>query len=87
LYQNRKRFRGNTPIGVSINPKSKKYHARVRINNKEVLLGIFDCPIKAFNAYKIAKEAEIKRVAYLYKDSISHDCFNALLNYNVEITD
>ena len=83
--------RGDCPIGVSYNKASKKYQARCRINKKLKRLGYYNTIEEAFNAYKIAKEQEIKRVAedcvlkgYVTKDS---RLYNAMINYQVEIDD
>ena len=39
------------------------------------------------NTYKIAKEEYIKVVADKYKNKITEQCYQALYNYQVEITD
>ena len=50
-------------------------------------LGRFNTPEEAFYTYKEAKEKEIKRVADLYKDRIPQKLYDAMYNYEVEITD
>ena len=50
-------------------------------------LGYFNTIEEAFNAYKNFKEKYIKQVANEYKDYIPIELYNALLNYQVEITD
>ena len=42
---------------------------------------------EAFLAYKREKESFIKEVANKYKDKLSDIAYNALMNYEVEITD
>ena len=83
--------RGEYPIGVGYNKQCKKYQAQCNINGKFIGLGLYNTPEEAFNAYKIAKEQEIKRVAedcvlkgYITKDS---RLYNAMINYQVEIDD
>ena len=83
--------RGNCPIGVCYNKKSKKYQALCSINGKLKGLGLYNTAEQAFNAYKQAKENEIKRIAndcvskgYITKDS---RLYNAMINYQVEIDD
>ena len=52
-------------------------------------LGIFDTEHEAFNAYKEYKEGIIKQVAEEeYSNcNITTECYNAMLKYEVEITD
>ena len=83
--------RGDCPIGVNYHKGAKKYQARCNINGKQIRLGYYSTIKEAFNAYKQAKEQEIKRVAdecvskgYVTKDS---RLYNAMINYQVEIDD
>ena len=83
--------RGEYPIGVSYNKASKKYQAHCHINGVKKHLGLYNTIEEAFNAYKIAKEQEIKRVAndcvskgYITQDS---KLYNAMISYQVKITD
>ena len=83
--------RGEYPIGVCYNKQCKKYEAYCNINGKFIGLGYHNTVEEAFNAYKIAKENEVKRVAndcvskgYIVKDS---RLYNAMINYQVEIDD
>ena len=50
-------------------------------------IGSFNTEIEAFQAYKEAKEANIKEVANKWKDQIDPRVYEALMNYHVEITD
>ena len=50
-------------------------------------IGHFDTEIEAFKAYKKVKESRLKDVAELYKDKIDHRVYDALMKYQVEITD
>jgi hypothetical protein len=43
--------------------------------------------IEAFTKYKKAKEIEIKRLSDEYKPQLTPECYNAMYNYQVEITD
>ena len=83
--------RGEYPIGVSYNKASKKYQALCSINGKRKGLGYFITPEEAFNAYKTAKENEIKRIAndcalkgYITKDG---RLYNAMMGYQIKIDD
>lgn len=91
LFVNNDAKRGDYPVGVSYHKQDKKYQARCRINGKLKNLGYFNTPEQAFNAYKIAKENEIKRIAnncvsngYITKDS---RLYNAMMGYQIGITD
>ena len=50
-------------------------------------LGSFKTEIEAFKAYKIAKESFVKEQANKWKDEIDERAYEALMNYQVEITD
>ena len=76
-------IRGQYPIGVSFSNQSNNYMA----SGKNVFLGYHDTPKKAFNAYKTYKEKTIKNVADKYKNQIPQKLYNAMYNYQVEITD
>ena len=83
--------RGEYPIGVCYNKGAKKYQAFCSINGKQISLGLYNTPEETFNAYKQAKENEIKRIAndcvskgYITKDS---RLYNAMISYQIEIDD
>lgn len=83
--------RGEYPIGVSYNKRAKKYQARCNVNGKLKNLGLYNTIEEAFNAYKQAKENEIKRIAndcvskgFITKDS---RLYNAMISYQVKIDD
>ena len=50
-------------------------------------LGLFKTELEAFNAYKTAKEAFVKEQANKWKSQIDIRAYNALMNYEVNITD
>lgn len=79
--------RGELPIGVS--KECSKYRATIKLGNKgkQRYLGTFDTIEEAFQAYKTAKESYIKEVADKYKNQIELKVYQALYNYQVEITD
>lgn len=74
------------PQGVTLNNHGK-YVARAAINGKEKRIGQYNTPEEAFQAYKVAKEMWIKEVANKYKDKLEPRVFDALMAYEVEITD
>lgn len=87
LFISSKANRGNQPIGVvKIN---NKYRAMCHNLNKSVHLGVFNSQMEAFEAYKIYKELIIKQVAKEEFDigNITKKCYDAMIHYEVEITD
>ena len=80
--------RGKYPIGVHWSKTNKAFMAMVCKNKgKQEYLGHFKTELEAFKAYKQAKEAFIKEQADKWKDKIDPRAYNALMNYQVEITD
>lgn len=85
--------RGSLPIGVSYNKNLKKYRAKIskKHNNskQEEHLGYYNTPEEAFLVYKSHKESYIKQVANeeYNKGNITKRCYDAMMNYKVEITD
>lgn len=80
--------RGEHLIGVHWSKTSKAFVARVSKNKGgRERLGSFKTEIEAFNAYKVAKEAFVKEQAEKWKGRIDNRAYEALINYQVEITD
>ena len=80
------------PIGVYERKMVDGYKYVAYVNNntkKHFHLGTFDTPKEAFQAYKSAKEAYIKEVAtqYYNEGKITKKVYDALMKYEVEITD
>ena len=80
----RKKFRDDLPIGVAKN-KVGSYVAQLTAGAAKYL-GSFSTPEQAFQAYKQAKEAHIKVLANKYKDQIDPRAYDALMKYEVDIT-
>lgn len=82
--------RGELPIGVRLT-KNKYYTAECCVNNNShrIFLGNYDTPEEAFQSYKIYKENLIKQIAQeeYNKGTITKRCYEAMMNYQVEITD
>lgn len=88
LLTKRDNFRGDCPVGVSWNKRDKRYGASCSNGNGvKISLGYYFEVQEAFQAYKTFKEALIKEVAEQYKAQIDERAYQALLNYQVEITD
>jgi len=87
LLTKRDNCRGEYPVGVNFDKYASKFKAQLNINGKLKHLGLFTTPEEAFQAYKAAKEAQIKVVATKWKDQLDERVYQALLNYTVEIAD
>ena len=88
LLTKRTASRGEYLIGVYWHKKGKAFKAQISKNKgKREHLGYFKTEIEAFNAYKTAKESFVKEQAEKWKDKIDERAYNALMNYQVEITD
>jgi len=72
-------------VGVNKRPTGK-YYATVKHSGKIHYLGSYATEVEAFQAYKQAKEKFVKDTAMEYKDIIDLRVYNALMNYQVEIT-
>lgn len=89
LLVRRNAKRGKYPIGVCYCKNHKKFQVGFNIKGKRKSLGYFDTIEDAFNAYKKAKENHIREIAeeYYNNKKISKEVYNALISYEVEITD
>lgn len=81
------KIRGDYPIGVNYHKASGKFQVNMKCYGVQKYLGLYPTPEEAFNAYKQAKELYIKEVASIHRDSISSECYQALVNWKIEITD
>ena len=84
LLNSNSRARGDCPQGVSWDNKGKEYRAQIKINNRVVRLGGFDCPQAAYQVYKEAKEAYVRQKALEWKGRVADDVFHALLSWRLE---
>jgi len=76
------------PLGVSYDKEKKKYESYCQNENgKKYHLGYYKSIDEAFYQYKKYKEYLIKKNAIEYKNKISVIAYEALMNYEVEITD
>lgn len=83
LFTVRQNHRGALPLGVI--KSGNNFRARIGKNRKHI--GNFKTPEEAFQAFKVEKELEIKRVADKWKHLIDPRVYKAMYEYQVEITD
>lgn len=88
LIVKRKALRGECPIGVT-KRRNGKYVAQMQKYGKLQRLGTYLTKDDAFYVYKKTKEEYIKEVAQKYFDDgkITKRVYDALMKYEVEITD
>lgn len=89
IFINRANDRGDYPIGVTKHRNRFRARCDNPLLNIREHLGIYDTPEEAFYAYKNYKENLIKQVATIEykKKNITQQCYKAMMNYEVEITD
>lgn len=89
LFTKSNATRGDYPIGVSWNKREEKFRAYCQTSfGKQKHLGYYSTPEDAFyKGYKPFKERYIKEIAEEYKNKIPKKLYDALYNYEVEITD
>lgn len=86
LLVNRRKSRGQYPVGVV--KFRNKFQASAKLGDNTVFK-LFETQEEAFSFYKSIKENYIKEVAQKYYDrgEINERVYNALMKYEVEITD
>ena len=90
LLISRKRDRGNLPIGLVLYKRNKNKIYQVQVSGRiPYSVGYFSTIDEAFRAYKREKEKIIKERAtqYFQEGKITQRVYQALLEYQVEITD
>lgn len=83
LLTDRGNARGQYPQGVCFHKNTNKFMAGIKINGKREHLGRFDTVEEAHQVYKVAKEANVKRMVLEWKDRIASDVFDALMNWEL----
>lgn len=79
--------RGKYPVGVSFCKSKKKFVAQLGRSGGTRFIGRYNTIEEAFQAYKEAKEQHIKEVANKWRGHIAEEVYQAMINYQVEITD
>lgn len=86
LLTNCRSKRGNHPVGVSYDSRAG-YKVCVSDNGTKVYLGYFPTADEAFTVYKHKKECVVKIRASQFRYVLDPRAYEALMNYQVEITD
>lgn len=90
LFTKRNNDRGKYYIGVNYHKATNSFIAQVNKNvGKQEHLGCYSTPEEAFLTYKKAKEDYVKQIAQEEYDNgnIIKKCYDAMMRYEVEITD
>lgn len=93
LFVKSDKKRGEYPIGAYYNKEHKKFRAQCSIydfkenKKKQIYLGYYDTPEKAFEVYKKYKENHIREVADYYKGKVPNKLYDAMYKYEVNIDD
>lgn len=83
LLLDRGAARGQYPQGVNFYKDTNRFVARVKVDGKQEHIGYFDTPQEARQAYKVAKEANVKRMALEWQDRIADNVFQALMDWQL----
>lgn len=89
LFVKNDTLRSELPIGVRKSGSKFSSYCQNPFTGKRDYIGIYFTPEEAFYAYKKYKENLIKEVARIEysKGNITKKCYEAMMNYEVEITD
>ncbi len=89
VFLKREADRGKYPIGVTEGEFGFEAKCHNPFTNRSEELGCYATPERAFEAYKRYKEDIVKQVAKQEydKENITKECYEAMMNYEVEITD
>lgn len=81
--------RGEYPIGVTRHKRDNKLEVSCNIKGKDIYLGRFELneEEKAFQCYKTFKEKHIKDIADEYERFIPKELYNAMIVWEISITD
>jgi hypothetical protein len=85
IYTKNSKARGDYPVGVS--KKGEGFLASTRDKNDRKITKCCKSINEAFTLHKISKEIHVKKVAQDWKPLINPRVYEALINYQVEITD
>lgn len=75
--------RGQHRQGVGFYKRYNKFVAHITIGGKLKHLGYYDNELEAYHVYKKAKEANVKRMAKLWKNDIADEVYEALMQWEL----
>ncbi len=81
INQQFKQSKKGNEVGTKVYKHYGKYIAKIKINNINNHIGIFDTIDQACNAYKQEKEKLIKGLAIKYKKELKEEIYTILYNY------
>lgn len=87
IFGTNAKVRGKYPIGVQKQTGSNRFMSKVKQGATEISKCGFLTPEDAFSWYKAQKEARIRSVAEQFKDQLDPRAYNALMSWQIEITD
>lgn len=89
LFVQKNATRGELPIGVSKNYKNFSVSCQNPLTGRREYLGTYKTMEDAFLVYKKYKENLIKQISNIEysKGNISKQCYDAMMKYEIEITD
>lgn len=79
--------RGEAPIGVTVHPRDGSINVQYTKDGQHMYLGTYASHEEAFGIYKEAKTLHARELADRYKGVIDSRAYEALMNYEVLITD
>ena len=77
------KIRGKYKQGVCFDKTRSKFMASMKVDGRFKYLGRFDSELEAYQVYKTAKEANVKRMALEWQDRIADNVFEALMNWEL----
>ncbi len=75
--------RGEYDQGVSYHKKKGKFQAKISVKNKRIYLGLYSTHEQASEAYKKAKEENVKSMAEEYKNQLHPQVYENLMNWSL----
>lgn len=87
LFLNARNKRGKYPLGVHFDKSKNKYRGALSVEGNKIHLSKWNTIEEAFAEYKKQKEALILVTADKYKGKIPSKVYEAMVNWEIEITD
>lgn len=81
LIVDRRKYRGDLPVGVSRGMRKGTFRAYSSVGGKFIHEGVYSTPEEAEAAYREAKKARVKQVAEAWKDRIDPRVYYALMRW------